>query len=109
MSQETATLIINGEEVGQVVPKGTSAGWAFGEFQPLPPFSKYAILFGSWAMFMHEDENVTLVADNIMEELRKAEQAIDSLRAELRWMKDQRVTPITQINIDGTMIEWRAE
>jgi hypothetical protein len=107
MTQEIAQLMINGREVGRVTRKGGSDGWAYGDFEPSPEFTDYALLFGSWSLLMHEDEDQALLSEAMIDELRQAEQAIDALRAELRWMKDQSITPVVQLNIDGPLIEWR--
>ena len=42
-----------------------------------------------------------------IEESRVAEMAIDSIRAELRWLDPPDRTPLLQVNIDGPMIEWK--
>ena len=102
-----AELFLNGVSVGRIVAHGTSDSWGYGEFTPSESFSRFAPYFGAWSLLIHEDDDQKRISREALEELRDAEVAIDSIRAELRWLDPPDRTPLLQLNIDGTMIEWK--
>ena len=101
-----AELFLNSDLVGIVELRGVDTSWSFGEFKPKECFSKYAPFFGQWSMLMHEDPDRTL-HEATSDELRLAEQAIDRLDARLHLLESDTWEKITQVNIDGSMIEWK--
>jgi hypothetical protein len=105
---DQAALFIDGQRVGVVRATGADGAWGWGDFVPEPPFSRFAAFFGRWSLLMHADEAEPTITDAAAQELRDAEIAIDALHAELHWMRDGKVTPISQINIDGPQIEWKS-
>jgi hypothetical protein len=105
---DEADLYIGDAKVGAVRRKGADASWSFGEFLPNDDFARFAPLFGSWSLLMHEDEQSPL-GRAASEELRRVESALDGLRAQLRWHSSGQTLPISQLNIDGPLIEWRSD
>jgi hypothetical protein len=103
----TGRLYLNNKEVGDVLIRGWQGSWGFGEFRPGEAFSDFATIFGSWSLLMHADEDAEKLTPDAAEELRRAEYAIDSLRAKLFLPARNEWRSIRQVNIDGKMIEWR--
>lgn len=103
----TARLFINGKEVGTVTLKSLADSWGFGDFQPNAAFAEFAPLFGSWSILMHADDDDPKLSAAASDELRAAEFAIDSLRAQLCMDADQEWLDLSQLNIDGPLIEWK--
>ena len=101
-----AHLYINGRHVGTVSAEAASNAWGFGHFTPSDEFSQFAPLFGAWAMLIHEDDDKDRPSLEALEELRGAEVAIDSLKTELVWLDTDSRTPVRQLTIDGSLIEW---
>jgi hypothetical protein len=102
-----AHLILDGNAVGLVTYRGSSDSWSYGDFEPAPEFSRFAPLFGSWSLLIHAEDDETSQSPAASEELREAEVAIDALRAELRWVDKAESTRLSQVNIDGRLIEWK--
>lgn len=102
-----AELVINGQPVGHVLVKGQDVAWGYGEFRPEAHFSQFAPLFGTWSLLMHSDDSEPELTPDAAAELRDIELALDHLHAELHWMHDHSITPVTQLNIDGPLIEWK--
>ncbi len=101
-----AELYLNDELVGLVEMRGTDTSWSFGEFKPNDAFEKYAQFFGVWSLLVHEETDGRL-HEATSAELREAENAIDRLKARLHFIKTDEWQRAAQINIDGTMIEWK--
>jgi hypothetical protein len=101
-----AELYLNGIAVGQVRLEGASGAWGFGHFEPRESFARFSTLFGAWSLLIHEDDDLDHSTDEVLEELREAESAIDALRAELLWSDTQERTALRQLTIDGSLIEW---
>lgn len=101
-----AELYLDCDLVGTVELRGVDTSWTFGEFTPRDCFSKYAPLFGQWSMLMHEDVDRELHSA-ASDELRKVEVAIDRLDARLHYANTDKWERISQVNIDGNMIEWK--
>lgn len=87
--------------------QGSESSWGYGEFQPNDNFSEFALAFGRWSLLMHADDDRHDLSDAALEELRKAEYAIDALRARLFMEDSQQWHEIGQVNIDGRLIEWK--
>lgn len=104
-----AKLFIDGEDVGAVEVHGWDGSWGFGEFHPSAGFESFATCFGRWALLMHADDGGDRLSTDALDELREAEQAIDSLRARLLLTDSNEWRGIRQLNIDGALIEWKEE
>jgi len=102
-----AELFIDDVRVGTVELRGVDTSWSFGEFKPAPCFSKFAPYFGQWSMLMHEDEDKVL-HEAAADELRRLEYAIDRLKIRLFFPDKNEYVRVTQVNIDGPMIEWKS-
>ena len=102
-----ADLHLNGISVGTVVAEGISDSWAYGKFKPNSDFGAFAQLFGVWSLLVHEDNGDDETPREALDELVKAETAIDRVKAELRWHNSDERTGILQLNIDGELIEWK--
>jgi hypothetical protein len=103
----TGRLFINGREVGVVTLKSLADSWGFGEFAPNSAFVEFAAIFGKWSLLMHADDGERTLSPEASEELRAAELEIDSLRAKLLVASDEEWIDLSQINIDGPLIEWK--
>ena len=101
-----AELFINSELCGLVELKGVDTSWSFGEFTPNDAFSAFAQFFGHWSMLMHEDTDRKL-HEAMSDELRRAEVEIDRLDVRLHFLTNDEWQRAAQVNIDGTMIEWK--
>jgi hypothetical protein len=99
-------LFLNEIEVGHVSLRGHDGSWGFGEFTPSPGFSAFAAIFGRWSLLMHADDGERL-SEAASDELRAAEYEIDSIRAKMLLEPVQEWKHLSQINIDGPLIEWK--
>jgi hypothetical protein len=100
-------LYLDGHAVGSVVAESDGGSWKFGRFTPSDAFSRFAPIFGTWSLFVHEDQERDRQSPEALAELRAAETAIDSLKAEILWHLSQERTPLVELIIDGSLIEWR--
>lgn len=110
----TGKLFLNHRAVGTVRIKGWDDSWGFGEFSPGEGFSHYAPRFGAWSLLMHADDGADDPAHGRLsvaaaEELREIEREIDRLNASLYLPGPQQWRRISQLNIDGPMIEWKED
>jgi hypothetical protein len=103
----TARLFINGKDVGTVEVKSLADSWGFGDFSPNAAFEEFAVIFGNWSLLMHADDEEKKLSEAASEELRQAEYAIDSLRAKLLITATNEWLDVSQINIDGPLVEWK--
>ena len=103
-----AKLYINGEPVGEVLVQRTGASWSHGQFRPEKAFSRFAPLFGRWALLMQGGGNCARLDRAAGENLRKAELEIDRLHAKLHLLEGDEWVTCSQLNIDGPMIEWKS-
>ncbi len=101
-----AVLHLNGSAVGSIIVQGRDTSWTYGEFEPLAAFEQFATIFGRWSLLMHDDENEPLTIAAAYE-LREAERAMDTLRARIHFPDDDAWHDVAQLNIDGTLIEWK--
>ena len=99
-------LHLNGVAVGAIVIQGHDTSWTYGQFKPLEAFGEFAAIFGRWSLLMHDDEHQPLTTA-AAHELREAEQAMDSLRARVHFPDDNVWHEVAELNIDGTLIEWK--
>jgi hypothetical protein len=102
-----ADLHLNGIAVGIVVAEGISDSWTYGKFTPNSNFVAFAQLFGVWSLLVHEDNGEDETPREALDELAIAETAIDRVKAELHWHNSDERTGISQLNIDGELIEWK--
>lgn len=100
-------LYLNGTIVGTVAVRGHDGSWGFGEFVPLPGFSTFAPVFGRWSLLMHAEDADDRLSNAASEELRETERVMDAIRAKLRLERPDEWCHIRQLNIDGTLIEWK--
>ena len=102
-----ARLIINGKDVGHVRVRTFADSWGFGEFEPTGAFAEFAPLFGQWSLLLHAGHDEDRLNPAASEELRRAELAIDALRCKLLFADGDEVLDLTQLNIDGPLIDWK--
>ena len=102
-----AKLLINGKHVGQVDVRSVADSWGFGEFTPNAGFAEFAPVFGNWSLLMHADDDESKLTPAASDELRRAEYAIDALRAQLVFDNPPESHDVRQLNIDGPLIEWK--
>ena len=102
-----AQLFLNDKLVGEVIVHGGDYSWSYGDFQPHPAFAEFAPLFGQWSLLMHFDSDDEPLSEAASEELRSAEMAIDGLRARLYVPTQHAWHELSQLNIDGPLIEWK--
>jgi hypothetical protein len=113
-AQLTARLFLNDREVGTVKVKGWDDSWGFGEFSPGEGFAHFAPRFGAWSLLMHADDGSDDPAHGRLsgaaaEELRQVEQEIDRIHARLYLIGPEEWHPVSQLNIDGPLIEWKED
>lgn len=101
-----ADLYLNARNVGVLTVNTYREGWTFARFDPNPNFSEFASLFGGWSLFMHEDAEESLNRW-AAEELHRVEMAIDSLHVGVKIEGTGDWHPVAQINIDGSLVEWK--
>lgn len=104
----TGRLFLRNKDVGEVRSRGQADSWSFGEFEPNKDFGEFATLFGSWSLLMHAEDDDAKISEAASDELRRAESAIDALRARIYFPERDEWTECAQLNIDGKMIEWKA-
>ena len=104
---KTASLLINDKEVGTVVLRHNADSWGMGDFVPNDAFSEFAPLFGTWSLIMHEDDGGRRLDAAMLDELHRAEAALDALRVKLRRSEHGELIDVEQVVIDGPLIEWK--
>ena len=102
-----ARLIINGTDVGHVRVRSFADSWGFGDFEPSAAFAEFAPLFGQWSLLLHAGHDEQRLSPAASEELRRAELAIDALRCKLLSDDGRELLDLTQLNIDGPLIDWK--
>jgi len=102
-----ARLFIEGKEVGRVMIKSRADSWGFGDFVPADDFADFASLFGSWSLLMHAIDGEKRLSRDASEELRQAERLLDSLHVKMFIERDAEWLDLSQVNIDGSLIEWK--
>jgi hypothetical protein len=102
-----AHLYLDGQNVGTIAVKRNEYGWGFGDFFPNGKFSAFAPVYGRWSLLMHADAEEELLSAATSEELRETEQAMGLVKASLFVPSTGLWHSLGQINIDGTMIEWK--
>jgi len=113
-AQVTGRLYLNDTDVGAVRVKGWDDSWGFGEFVPGERFGAFAPWFGAWSLLMHADQNDGGDASGRLsrpasQELRRLENEIDRIHARLFLVGPHEWREITQLNIDGQLIEWKED
>ena len=104
-----ARLYLDDVEVGTILVHGFDDAWGFGDFVPDEPFMRFAPLFRRWAQLMHADDVGDPVCAETSDGLREVECAIDAVRAKLHLTAADEWRTITQLNIDGPLVEWRED
>jgi len=102
-----AVLYLNGQAVGTVQAHGGDTSWGFGEFVPNDKFSAYAPFFGTWSVLMHAEDDFNRLSREAKEELAKAEEMLDSIKAKLLFTKDNEHVHVAQLTIEGDRLEWK--
>ena len=100
-------LFLRDTFVGTIDPRGHADSWHYGQFTPSEAFAEFATLFGEWSLLMHADEDADRMSPAASQELRDVEFAIDQLRARLYNPARNQWIDVTQLNIDGSLIEWK--
>jgi hypothetical protein len=106
-SRVEAELFLDGKFVGKIAIKGKNHSWHFGEFHPNAEFAAFAPLFGRWSLLMHADEDSARLSRAASEELRQTEIELDRLEAKLFIPSTGTWKVIRQVNIDGSLIDWK--
>ena len=107
--QANARLFLNDHDVGAIEIKGWDDAWGFGDFQPGQGFARYARHFGDWSRLIHTPHEDDRLTDADKDALRKVEYEIDRLHAKLLLVDSGQWRRVTELNIDGPLVEWREE
>ena len=112
-SELNARLFLNGRDVGGVTVKGWDDSWGFGDFTPGEGFAHFAPRFGAWSLLMHADDGDDASDGALTPEaaaaLREVECEIDRIHAKLFLVGPAEWRKISQLNIDGPLIEWKED
>ena len=103
----TARLYLNDKDVGAIVVNQCDHSWTFGEFTPTPAFGEFAPLFGQWSLLMHADGDAEPLSPAAADELREAENALTRLHAKIFVPATKEWRTPAEVNIDGSLIEWK--
>jgi hypothetical protein len=101
-------LYINDELVGTVLIQRVGASWSHGQFVPDEAFAGFAPIFLQWSLLMHADGDGERLSEAARGSLRRAEFAIDRLHAKLHVPSRNEWVNCAQLNIDGSLIEWKS-
>jgi hypothetical protein len=101
-------LYINDRPVGRVLIQRIGPSWSHGQFLPNEAFSAFSAMFRRWSLLMHGDGNYERLSEAARAGLRQAEFAIDGLDAKLHLLSRDEWVNCAQLNIDGSMIEWKS-
>jgi len=101
-------LYINERPVGRVLIQRIGPSWSHGQFLPDQEFATFAPIFRRWSLLMHADGNYERLSEAAGASLRQAELAIDGLDAKLHLPSRNEWVNCAQLNIDGSMIEWKS-
>ena len=104
-----ARLYLNDHDVGRIEIKGWDDAWGFGDFHPCEGFARYARHFREWSTLMHTPHADDRLTDADRDALRKVEYEIDRLGARLLLVDTGECRRVTQVNIDGPLVEWHEE
>ncbi|MGB7159348.1 MAG: hypothetical protein WBD40_14870 [Tepidisphaeraceae bacterium] len=108
-ANQIARLYLDEQSVGLIRVRGWADSWGFGEFQPEGSFAVFAAPFGRWSLLMHADDRGAPLSRAAADELREAENAIDRIHAKLYLCRTGEWRTITQLNIDGPLVEWKED
>jgi hypothetical protein len=100
-------LYLNDISVGTIVVTQCDHSWTFGEFTPNPAFGEFAPLFGQWSLLMHADGDAEPLSPAAADELREAENALTRIHARIFLPDTNEWRCPTEVNIDGSLIEWK--
>ncbi len=104
-----ARLFLDDANVGTIHVRSFDDAWGFGDFVPGPGYIRFASYFARWSQLMHADDLGVPVCEETSEALREVECEIDSISAKLYLIQADKWRTITQLNIDGSLIEWRED
>jgi len=102
-----ARLYLDDHEVGVIEVKGRDNAWGFGEFAAGDAFERYAGYFGAWSRLIHAPHEDDRLTDADKAALRRVEYAIDRLHARLFLVESEEWRRISELAIDGPLVEWR--
>lgn len=105
----SARLFLNDHDVGVVEVKAWDDAWGFGDFAPGDGFRRYAQHFGDWSRLLHAPHADDRLTDADRDALRRVEYEIDRLHAKLFLVESREWRRISELNIDGQLVEWREE
>lgn len=101
-----AALHLNGVCVGDLLVQGCDTSWTYGIFRPTEAFSRFATVFGRWSLLMHEDERLPITRE-VSHELCEIERLMDTIHARVYFPDHDVWHEVAQLNIDGSLIEWK--
>jgi hypothetical protein len=101
-------LYINDKPVGRVLIQRIGPSWSYGQFLPSEAFVGFAPFFRRWSLLMHADGECERLSEAARASLRQAEFAIDGLDAKLHLASGDDWVNCAQLNIDGSLIEWKS-
>src|SRR5678816_3868524 len=101
-------LYINARSVGKVLIQRSGPSWSHGQFLPNEAFSSFAPIFRRWSLLMRANGNYERLSEAAAAILRQVELAIDGLDAKLHILSRNEWVNCAQLNIDGSMIEWKS-
>lgn len=107
--QSEARLYLDDVNVGTIRVRSFDDAWGFGDFIPGEGFKRFAPHFRRWAQLMHADDVGDPVCAETSDALREVECAIDAIGAKLHLTAADEWRTITQLNIDGPLVEWRED
>ena len=105
--QTTARLFLDEQDVGEIEVKGWDDAWGFGEFSAGDGFRRYAPHFREWSRLLHGTRPDGALTDADKAALRCVEYQIDRLDARLFLAESGQWRRISELNIDGSLVEWR--
>jgi hypothetical protein len=100
-------LYLEGRPVGRVSLVGRDGPWCFGHFTPDQEFWAFDRYFRVWSELLHAGSDGQPLSDGVREKLSALEKSIDQLRATIHLTDADERHEITELNIDGEMIEWK--
>ena len=109
IGKSNARLFLNDHDVGLIEIKGFDDAWGFGDFRPGDGFARYARHFVDWSRLLHTPRGDDRLTDADRDALRKLEYQIDRLHAKLLLVDTGEWRRVTELNIDGPLVEWREE
>jgi hypothetical protein len=104
---ERGVVHLDGDAVGTLTVTGWDASWGFGRFSPEPGFAAYAPAFRRWSLLLHADGDGRPLSRATSDELVRAENRLDRIKARIFFPADDVWIDVFQLNIDGELLEWK--